>query len=108
MHKLLEKLTVEEIVAFADDWLFQWVINKAEDLQRAVDLIGFILEVLQSFGMQPSLDKTVVLMQLKGSRAARIRRQHVTKHPKLGVRLCVRTAQGRIDYPLSNNILTLV
>ena len=100
MHKLLEKLTVEEMIAFADDWLFQWVINKAEDLQRAVDLIGFILEVLQSFGMQPSLDKTVVLMQLKGSSAARIRRQYVSKHPKLGVRLRVRTAQGRVELPL--------
>ena len=100
MHKLLEKLTVEEIIAFADDWLFQWVINKAEDLQRAVDLIGFILEVLQSFGMQPSLDKTVVLMQLKGSSAARIRRRYVSKHPKLGVRLRVCTAQGRIELPL--------
>ena len=65
-----------------------------------MDLIGFILEVLQSFGTQPSLDKTVVLMQLKGGSAARIRRQHVTKHPKLGMRLCVRTAQGRIELPL--------
>ena len=100
MHKLLEKLTVEEIVAFADDWLFQWVVNKAEDLQRVAELIGFILDVLQSCGTQPSLAKTVVLVQLKGSSAARLQRQYVTKHPKLGKRLCVRTQQGQVELPV--------
>ena len=50
--------------------------------------------------MQPSLDKTVVLVQLKGSSAARLQRQCVTKHPKLGKRIRVRTQQGQVELPV--------
>ena len=34
MARLLERLTPRELTAFADDWLFQWVINKIEDFDR--------------------------------------------------------------------------
>ena len=102
MHKLLEKLSVEEIVAFADDWLFQWVINKEADLVRAVELVGFILDVLKSFGMQPSLDKTVVLVSLKGSSAQRILRRYITASPKKGKLLQVRTAEGQVSLPITH------
>ena len=101
MHKLLEKLSVEEIVAFADDWLFQWVINDEADLVRAVELVGFILDVLKSFGMQPSLDKTVVLVSLKGSSAQRILRCYVTANPKKGKSLQVCTAEGKVSLPIT-------
>ena len=102
MHKLLEKLSVEEIVAFADDWLFQWVINEEADLVRAVELVGFILDVLKSFGMQPSLDKTVVLVSLKGSSAQRILRRYITASPKKGKLLQVRTAEGQVSLPITH------
>ncbi|CAE7197907.1 unnamed protein product [Symbiodinium sp. CCMP2592] len=100
MVRLLEQLTPEELSAFADDWLFQWVINKPEDVVRAVRLVGFVLDVLHEFGMQPSLDKTVILIKLKGSQANRIIKEHVSRKLGKGRVIKIATGSGQVELPV--------
>ncbi|CAE7253515.1 unnamed protein product [Symbiodinium sp. CCMP2592] len=100
MVRLLEQLTPEELSAFADDWLFQWVINKPEDVVRAVRLVGFVLDVLHEFGMQPSLDKTVILIKLKGSQANRIIKEHVSGKLGKGRVIKIATESGQVELPV--------
>ncbi|CAE7513346.1 unnamed protein product [Symbiodinium sp. CCMP2592] len=100
MVRLLEQLKPEELSAFADDWLFQWVINKPEDVVRAVRLVGFVLDVLHEFGMQPSLDKTVILIKLKGSQANRIIKEHVSRKHGKGRVIKIATESGQVELPV--------
>jgi len=78
MHHLFEKIHREDTTAFADDWLFQWFIDSESDLDVVITKVAFVLQTLASFGMKISTDKTVVLLSLKGSKAAKALHKYVS------------------------------
>ncbi|CAE7592845.1 unnamed protein product [Symbiodinium necroappetens] len=94
--KALAVLLKDRLQPAADallEHLPQYAYLHQRSAQDALD--RFILDVLKSFGMQPSLDKTVVLVSLKGSSAQRILRRYITANPKKGKSLQVCTAEGQ-------------
>ena len=72
------------ITAYADDLLIQWQIRAPEQLHEAIQSSVFVLQTLEDFGMQISVEKTVVLLGLKGPQVSQLLAQYTLKHPKKG------------------------
>ena len=68
---------------YADDQHYSWIIRSSSDLEHAYKAIRHVLQQLRQHGLCISVDKTVILLELKGSLAA-----------KLSARYVVHTEQG--------------
>ena len=97
MQKICERLHQDGITVYADDWLFQWYVESANDFTKVLADIGYICEVLQEFGLSISPEKSVVLLGIRGSSVKGLYRQHTSnnKHGKV------------IHIPLNNSTLQL-
>ena len=94
------KINMPDTTAFADDFLFHWLIDTVGHLAAALDSIAFVLETLAYFGMATSPGKSAVLLGLRGPRAGIALRPHVVKDPRKGKLLRVVTKQGIIFIPV--------
>ena len=68
---------------YADDQHYSWLIRSSSDLENAYKAIRHVLQQLRQHGLCISVDKTVILLELKGSLAT-----------KLSARYVVHTEQG--------------
>lgn len=68
---------IEHLLTYADDLLLRWKIDSEFALQDALTLIGHLLDMLVTMGMEISLEKTVVLLRLTGLKAKQILKRHV-------------------------------
>ncbi|CAE7285672.1 unnamed protein product, partial [Symbiodinium microadriaticum] len=68
---------------YADDQHYSWLIRSSSDLEHAYKAIRHVLQQLRQHGLCISVDKTVILLELKGSLAT-----------KLSARYVVHTEQG--------------
>ena len=65
-RKLQPLVPTQALTGYADDFLVNWEIRSPRDFTNACASIPKILAALQSLGMSISLDKTVILLALKG------------------------------------------
>ncbi|CAE7764519.1 unnamed protein product [Symbiodinium sp. CCMP2592] len=100
LSELLSQLGKEDVTAYADDWLFQWFINQVSDLDSAIDKISFVLTTLARFGMKISVDKTVILVSVKGTKAAGALKRHVRHVPGKGHFLCIPVGAEHVLLPI--------
>ena len=86
LQHISTQVELSSTTAYADDFLFQWIVNTPVQFDRACEHISFILRTFAHFGMKVSHTKTVVLVALKGSLA----RSHIRRDPQKGK--CLRVA----------------
>ena len=74
-------ITVEDLDLYADDYLHQEIITSFEAFAPALQKMGVVIMYLQlqDQGLQVSLDKTVVLCRVAGTRASMAMKQHSFK-----------------------------
>ncbi|CAE7938865.1 unnamed protein product [Symbiodinium sp. KB8] len=65
--------------AFADDLHYSWVIKSGADLEAAYNRIMAILTHLKAHKLQVSVDKTVLIVELRGPKAQDILRKYVVE-----------------------------
>ena len=85
-----QQVALSDTTAYADDFLFQWIVDTPAQFDQACEHISFILRTFARFGMKVSHTKTVVLMALKGPLAGSTARAHVRRDPQKGK--CLRVA----------------
>ena len=104
LNHLQKQIALSDTTVYADDFLFQWIIENSAHLSQACGHVSFVLRTLEHFGMKVSRTKTVVLLSLKGPLAGAALRAHVCRDPIKG--RCLRVAmhdglqslQGRTHY----------
>ena len=69
----------QDNTTYADDFLFKWTINTAKDLEGAYEGIRHILQVLCDKGLEISVSKTVIVMQLRGAQAEKALQRYVVR-----------------------------
>ena len=67
----------QHLIAYADDLLFKWMLNKQTDFTQALHQIGCIMDGVEPHDLQISMDKTVIIMRLVGSKARSIIKHHI-------------------------------
>ncbi|CAE7758170.1 unnamed protein product, partial [Symbiodinium sp. KB8] len=72
-------IAVTDLDLYADDYLHQELLTTYEAFAPALTKLGVIIQYLQEQGLQVSLDKTVVLCRLAGTRASMAMKQHTFK-----------------------------
>lgn len=73
--ELVRLWMLQRLRTYADDLLLRWKIDIA--LKDALRLIGHLLDLLVTMGMEISTEKTVVLLRLPGLKAKQILKRHV-------------------------------
>ena len=68
--------------SFADDLLFQWEIDSSRTLEMTYEKIKSILTYLSSQGLDVSFSKTVILLELRGAKAAHTLKRYVVQLPE--------------------------
>ena len=81
------------ITVFADDFCGHWRIESTQDFEQARLDIALLLEVLEIFQLQINLQKTALLVHLKGKAAKRLLQQHT--RTKAGEQFLVLLVHGR-------------
>ena len=69
-------ISAEALTGFADDYHCWWEVATTLDFHNACKQICRIIVDLEALGMEVSIDKTVILMAIKGSAATRILKQY--------------------------------
>ena len=72
-------LPQQALTGYADDFHVQWTLTSPLDFRNACSQISRMLSDLQDFGMQPALDKTIVILLLKGKAAPKLLKEYVVK-----------------------------
>ena len=72
-------IAVADLDLYADDYLHQELLTTFEAFAPALKKMGVIIMCLQGPGLQVSLDKTVVLCRVAGTRASMALKQHTFK-----------------------------
>ena len=72
-------LSTEALTGFADDYHCWWEVATTLDFHNACKQICRIIVDLEALGMEVSVDKTVILMAIKGSAAASILKQYTSR-----------------------------
>ena len=67
---------------YADDQHYAWEIHKGLDLEVAYVTMKHILGALKKFGLQISLDKTVILLAIRGPQAQKLLQRYVVDMPQ--------------------------
>ena len=98
-HRFSSYIPAESQTSYADDFHLQWEFSTEQGCRAACQTIPRILADLQSFGMEVSLGKTVVLLAIKGPKASKILKEFTTRVK--GERVFrVRTAHHKVTLPL--------
>ena len=69
----------QDNTTYADDFLFKWTINTAKDLEGAYEGMRHILHVLYDKGLEISVSKTVIVMQLRGAQAEKALQKYLVR-----------------------------
>ena len=97
-------ITVDDLDLYADDYLHQEIITSFDAFAPALRKMGVIIMYLQDQGLQVSLEKTVVLGRVAGTRASMAMKQHTFKRKdKDGIeRLYIKvpTRQTTLHFPM--------
>ena len=88
---------IHRLICFADDLLLRWKIASIHDVHQAFTHIGQTLDVLESFQLVFNPKKTVILLRLEGSQAA-----------KTGKLFLVKTNEGTFAQIPRSNGTTLI
>ena len=67
---------------YADDQHYSWLIRNSSDLEYAYKAIKHVLQQLMHYGLCISVEKTVILLELKGSQAAKLSARYVVTTPQ--------------------------
>ncbi|CAE7553320.1 unnamed protein product [Symbiodinium sp. CCMP2592] len=100
LRKLSVHIPLSCITAYADDLLIQWIINTQDQLLAARRAISYVFQVLQEFGMKISVEKTVVLLGLRGKQVRNLLRQFVVHDPHKGRVFRVPMETGEVRLPI--------
>ena len=103
-----QEITREVTTVYADDFLFQWIIESPEHFEQVVAKIGYIMRTLKQFGMRVSPTKTVLLISLRGPMAGRVLRTHITTLPGKGRHLQVPLHTDAVFQTQSSILLPIV
>ncbi|CAE7232435.1 unnamed protein product [Symbiodinium necroappetens] len=68
---------------FADDAHFSWLIKSGSQLEAAYSGVRAVLNHLHTYNLKVSLDKTVILVELRGAKAANLLKKYVV-HKETG------------------------
>ena len=70
IHERLSAIVpAESITGFADDYIIQWRVFRAQEFRNTCTQITKIISAFRSLGMEVSVDKTAILLAIKGSEA---------------------------------------
>ena len=72
-------IPVDSLTEYADDLHVQWEFKHPRDFRRACTQIPKILQDLENLGMLVSVDKTVVLLAMKGAATQQLLRDFTTR-----------------------------
>ena len=72
-------IAVDDLDLYADDYLHQEIITSFDEFAPALRKMGVVIMYLQDQGLQVSLEKTVVLGRVAGTRASMAMKQHTFK-----------------------------
>ena len=100
LEKLALRIPLQCITAYADDLLIQWIITSQEQLHTVRSTIGYVFEVLQDFGMKISVEKTIVLLGLRGQQARTVLQHMTTRDPRKGRLFRIPASSGEIRLPI--------
>ena len=103
-----QEIARDATTAYADDFLFQWIIESPEHFEQVVVQIGYILRTLEQFGMRVSPTKTVLMISLRGPMAGTVMRPHVKTLPGKGRHLQVPLHTDAVFQSPSNMFLPVV
>ena len=106
LDKLQTYMRKDQLTFYSDDMHMAWDINSALDFRNAGVQIGRILTDLRNFGMTVSIDKSVVLLSLKGPHYKRACSAWIRQLAK-GRFFCVNTAHGEQLLPIKQDHLYL-
>ena len=76
-HRLQPLVPPQSLTGYADDFLVNWEVSSPRDFTNACNAIPKILNALQDLGMSISLDKTVILLAIKGRAAPQLLKTYV-------------------------------
>ena len=65
------------LTLFADDFCGHWTITNLQDWTATISDLTLLMETLETYKLQVNLQKTALLVNLKGRMAKKILRQHV-------------------------------
>ena len=72
-------LPAQALTGYADDFHVKWVLHSPLDFRNACSQICRMLTDLEAFGMQPAIDKTVIILRLKGQKAPKLLKEFIVK-----------------------------
>ena len=90
---------IHRLICFADDLLLRWKIETGHQVSQALSEIGKALDVLEHFKLIFNPKKTVMLVRLEGSQAAKVSKQFLVKSNE-GLFARVPRAQGHTLIPV--------
>ncbi|CAE7249889.1 unnamed protein product, partial [Symbiodinium sp. CCMP2456] len=76
MNDPTQLAVTDTATVYADDQRFAWTIRKGSDLEKAYNAMKHVLRSLSAYGLTVSTDKTVILLELKGSAAPKSLARH--------------------------------
>ena len=82
MHDIDVEWCKQHSTWYADDTLFQAIFHGEHQLKSTLAVIARALHVLQTLGMTISASKCAALIELRGTKAKRVKAQIVTQHQK--------------------------
>ncbi|CAE7721805.1 unnamed protein product [Symbiodinium sp. CCMP2592] len=72
-------ISIADLDLYADDFLHLETLHDYEAFEHALRRMGVIIQYLQDQGLQVSMDKTVVLMRIAGTRSSMAMAKHTYK-----------------------------
>ena len=81
------------LTLFADDFCGHWTISSLQDWTAAVSDLTLLLETLETYQLKVNLQKTALLLNLKGKIAKKLLRQHTRQ--KAGEIFLILTVHGQ-------------
>ena len=81
------------LTLFADDFCGHWTITCLQDWTAAISDLTLLLETLESYQLRVNLQKTALLVNLKGKTAKKLLRQHTRQ--KAGETFMILQVHGR-------------
>ena len=109
--RLQEVLPADALTGYADDFHAQWQFEHPRDFRNACANIPVILHTLRDLGMQIALDKTVILLAIKGRAAPQLLQDFTSKvkgqrclslsHPVGDVHIPIKTSHSYLGIKIS-------
>ena len=90
-QRLNQLVPPQALTGYADDFLVNWTFQHPRDFTNACAAIPKIFQQLEDLGMHIAVDKTVILLALKGRAAPSFLKQYTYRHR---AERLLRTSQG--------------